>query len=150
LAGYGARSTTHHESEIMTALNSNLALSAIDQIGLGCTDLAEAQRFYCGVLGLTLADDIPGMAKLFNCAGVNLIVFKGDTVPPSSIVYFKVEGVAGRIQEAAEQLKAAGVTIEKEPQCIAKNWHGTDVYLAFFRDPFGNMLALKSAVPATS
>jgi catechol 2,3-dioxygenase-like lactoylglutathione lyase family enzyme len=124
-----------------------LQLSAIDQIGLGCTDLDVAQRFYCDVLGLTLAGDIPGMAKLFGCGGVNLIVFKADTVPPASIVYFKVEGVAGRIQEATERLKAAGVKIEKEPQCIAKNWQGKDVYLAFFRDPFGNMLALKSDVP---
>jgi len=124
-----------------------LQLTTIDQIGLGCTDLDAAQRFYCDVLGLTFAGDIPGMAKLFGCGGVNLIVFKSDTVPPASIVYFKVAGVAGQIQEATERLKAAGVTIEKEPQCIAKNWYGKDVYLAFFRDPFGNMLALKSDVP---
>ena len=133
-----------------TTTNATLTLSAIDQIGLGCTDLDAAQRFYSDVLGLPLADDIPSMAKLFACGGVNLIVFKGETVPPGSIVYFKVEGVAGRIQEAVERLKAAGVKIEKEPQCIAKNWHGNDVYLAFFKDPFGNMLALKSDVPTSS
>ena len=134
----------------MTLTNTKLSLFAIDQIGLGCTDLDAAQRFYCDILGLTLADDIPGMAKLFACGGVNRIVVKGDTVPPGSIVYFKVQGVAGRIQDAVERLKAAGVHIEKEPQCIAKNWHGNDVYLAFFKDPFGNMLALKSDVPAGS
>jgi catechol 2,3-dioxygenase-like lactoylglutathione lyase family enzyme len=89
--------------------NSALQLSAIDQIGLGCTDLDAAQRFYCDVLGLTLAGDIPGMAKLFGCGRVNLIVFKDDSVPPASIVYFRIEGAAGRIEEATARLKSAGV-----------------------------------------
>jgi catechol 2,3-dioxygenase-like lactoylglutathione lyase family enzyme len=133
----------------MTTTNPTLELCAIDQIGLGCTDLDEAQRFYCDVLGLPLFDDVPGMAKLFDCDGVNLIVFKGESVAPGSIIYFKVEGVPGRIQDAIAKLKAANVKIEKEPQCIAKNWHGRDVWLAFFRDPFGNLLSLKSDVAAT-
>jgi len=131
----------------MTNPNHALGLSAIDQVALGCTDLNEAERFYREVLGLPLADEVPGMAKLFGCAGTNLIVFKGETVAPASIVYFRIEGVAGRIEDAVAKLKAANVTIEKEPQCVARNWHGRDVWLAFFRDPFGNMLGLKSDVP---
>jgi len=130
-----------------TTTNTTLSLSAIDQIGLTCTDLDAAQRFYCDVLGLTLADDVPGMARLFGCNGVNLILFKADSVAPASIVYFKVDGTPGAIAQNVERLKHAGVRIEKEPQCIAKGWHGHDVWLAFFRDPFGNLLALKSDVP---
>ncbi|HTL28669.1 MAG TPA: VOC family protein [Tepidisphaeraceae bacterium] len=120
----------------------------IDQIGLSCTDLDSAERFYCDVLGLTLADDIPGMAKVFGCDGVNIIMFKAEKIAPASVIYFKVEGVAGRIQERVEQLKSRGVKIEQEAQCIAPNWQGKDVYLGFFRDPFGNLLGLKSDVPA--
>ena len=115
---------------------------------MSCTDLDAAQKFYCDVLGLTLVDEIPGMAKLFGCEGVNIIMFKGETIAPASVIYFKVEGAAGRIQEKVEQLKEAGVKIEQEAKCIAPNWHGNDVYLAFFRDPFGNLLGLKSDVPA--
>jgi catechol 2,3-dioxygenase-like lactoylglutathione lyase family enzyme len=122
----------------------------IDQIGMSCTDLDAAQRFYCETLGLTLADEIPGMAKLFGCEGVNIIMFKGETVATSSVIYFKVEGVAGKIQQKLEQLKKAGAKIEQEAKCIAPNWHGKDVYLAFFRDPFGNLLGLKSDLPASS
>jgi catechol 2,3-dioxygenase-like lactoylglutathione lyase family enzyme len=121
----------------------------IDQIGTSCTDLDQAQAFYCDVLGLSLADEIPGMAKLFGCEGVNIIMFKGDTIAPASVIYFKVEGVAGKIQEKVERLRQAGVTIEHEAKCIAPNWHGKDVYLAFFRDPFGNLLGLKSDVPSS-
>jgi catechol 2,3-dioxygenase-like lactoylglutathione lyase family enzyme len=133
----------------MITTDSALDLKGIDQVGLSCTDLDAAQRFYCDVLGLALFEDVPGMAKLFGCTGVNLIVFKGETVTPASIIYFKVEGIAGRIQSAVASLKAAGVKIEKEPQCVAKNWNGRDVWLAFFRDPFGNMLSLKSDLPVT-
>jgi catechol 2,3-dioxygenase-like lactoylglutathione lyase family enzyme len=122
----------------------------IDQIGLSCTDLDVAQKFYCDTLGLTLADEIPGMAKLFGCDGVNIILFKAETIAPASVIYFKVEGVPGKIQEMVEELKQAGVKIEQEAKCIAPNWHGKDVYLAFFRDSFENLLGLKSDVPSTS
>jgi methylmalonyl-CoA/ethylmalonyl-CoA epimerase len=128
----------------MTPLN----LTTLDQISLGATDLDAAQQFYTGVLGLPCTGDIPGMAKLFTCTGgVNLIIFKSDPVPPSSIIYFKVDGVADRLAETLEKLRSAGAKVEKDPQCIAKNWNGHDVWLAFFRDPFNNMLALKSDVP---
>ncbi len=112
----------------------------IEQKGLPCSDLDVAQKFYCETLGLTLADEIPGMAKLFGCEGVNLIVFKGETVAPNSVIYFKIDGVAGKIAEKVEQLKAAGVKIEQEAKCIAPNWHGKDVYLAFFRVRLGTCL----------
>jgi len=130
-----------------TTTTYTLGLSAIDQIGLTCTDLDEAQRFYCDVLGLTLADDVTRMAKLFGCNGVNLILFKADSMAPASVVYFEVDGKSGAIEAKVDQLPQAGVEVEKEPQCIAKDWHGHDMWLAFFRDPFSNLLALKSDVP---
>ena len=126
------------------------ALGSLDQIGLSCTDLDVAKHFYCDVLGLPLAAEIPGMAHLFDCGGVNIIMFKGDTIAPASVLYFRVEGVDGRIAEKVEQLRALGVKIDQDAQCIAKNWNGRDVWLAFFRDPFGNQLALKSDVPVRS
>jgi len=126
-----------------------VGLGPLDQIGLSCTDLDEAKRFYCDVLGLPLAAEIPGMAHLFDCDGVNIIMFKGEKVSPASVLYFKVEGVPGRIAEKVEQLRAAGVKIDQDAHCIAKSWNGRDVWLAFFKDPFGNQLALKSDVSVT-
>jgi catechol 2,3-dioxygenase-like lactoylglutathione lyase family enzyme len=125
---------------------NHLGLSAIDQIGLSCTDLDVAQNFYCNVLGLRYGGEIPGTAKFFDCNGVNLIMFKADKVPPNSVIYFKVEGVAGRIEQKVRQLRDAGVKIDEDARRIAENWHGYDVWLAFFRDPFGNLLSLKSDV----
>ena len=135
------------KNEMATQSGNNLGLSTIDQVGLSCTDLDLAQKFYCDVLGLRYGGEAAPMMKFFDCAGVNIVMFKGDTVAPGSVIYFRVEGVAGQIQEKFEQLRSLGVQVEREPQCIARGWHGHDVWLAFFRDPFGNLLSLKSDVP---
>src|SRR5690242_3608322 len=106
----------------MTAAASpatSLGLSALDQIGLSCTDLDAARRFYCDTLGLRDAGEIPGMARLFDCAGVNLIVFKSDAPAPASTLYFKVPGTPGAIQEKVAALKSAGVKIEQDARRIA-------------------------------
>jgi catechol 2,3-dioxygenase-like lactoylglutathione lyase family enzyme len=124
-----------------------LKLGPIDQIGLTCTNLDEAQKFYCDVLGLRLAGDVPGTMKFFDCDGVNIVMFKGDSVPPNSCIYFSVPGEPGLIDRQVTLLKSHGVKVESDPHVIARNWNGFDVWLAFFRDPFGNLLSLKSNVP---
>jgi catechol 2,3-dioxygenase-like lactoylglutathione lyase family enzyme len=145
-----SQSTGVHSMTTANAQNTDtLELFAIDQIGLSCTDLDEAQRFYCDVLGLRYGGEAPPTMKFFDCAGVNIIMFKGEKVTPGSIIYFKVDGVPNLIQQKFQMLKDRGVKVEGEPRCIARNWNRHDVWLAFFYDPFGNMLALKSDVPVS-
>jgi catechol 2,3-dioxygenase-like lactoylglutathione lyase family enzyme len=129
------------------ATTESLKLGPIDQIGLSCTDLDEAERFYSGVLGLRLSGDVPGVMKFFACDGMNIVLFKADSVPPNSVIYFRVQGEPGLIEKKVALLKSSGVQVESEAHVIARNWNGFDVWLAFFRDPFGNLLALKSDVP---
>ncbi len=126
---------------------TSLQLGPIDQIGLSCTDLDAAQQFYSGLLGLRLAGEVPGTMKFYDCNGVNLVIFKSESVPPNSIIYFGVPNHPGSIEQKVASLKASGVKIESDAHLIARNWNGFDVWLAFFRDPFGNLLALKSNVP---
>ena len=130
-----------------SATSDSLKLGPIDQIGLSCTDLDEAERFYGGVLGLPLAGHVPGTMKFFTCDGVNVVLFQGDSVTPNSIIYFRVPGEPGLIEQKVERLKSIGAKVESDAHVIARNWNGFDVWLAFFRDPFGNLLALKSDVP---
>lgn len=132
-----------------TITKRSLNLGPIDQIGLSCTDLDEAQRFYCDMLGLRLAGEGLPVMKFFAADGVNIVMFKGESVPPNSVIYFRVPGVAGVIEEHVAMLKSRGVKVESDAHVIARNWNGCDVWLAFFRDPFGNLLALKSDVPVT-
>jgi len=131
--------------ETMTT-NSSLQLGPIDQIGLSCTDLDEAERFYSGILGLQMTGDVPGVMKFFACEGVNIVMFLNEIVSPNSIIYFSVPPRAGLIEEELKLLKSIGVRVESDAHVIARNWKGRDVWVGFFRDPFGNLLALKSDV----
>jgi hypothetical protein len=88
---------------------------------------------------------VPNHFKFFDCNGVNIIMSKGDR--PGSIFYFKVPGVPGLIQEKVARLKELGVEVQQDAHRIAENWNGFDVYLAFFKDPFGNLMSMKSDVP---
>jgi len=128
--------------------DESLGLQAIDQIGLTCTDLDAAKRFYCDVLGLQLSGDVPGVMMFFACDGVNIVMFRSDNVTPNSIIYFRVPPTPGRVEAAVATLKSKGVCVESDAHVIVRNWNGCDIWVAFFRDPFGNLLALKSDVPA--
>ena len=127
--------------------DDSLKLDAIDQIGLSCNDLEEAERFYCGVLGLQLSGDVPGVMKFFACGGVNIVMFRSDVVTPNSIIYFRVAPSPGRLERELAKLKSKGVRVESDAHIIARNWKGCDIWVAFFRDTSGNLLGLKSDVP---
>jgi catechol 2,3-dioxygenase-like lactoylglutathione lyase family enzyme len=140
-------SATLHTSESDMPTNESLNLGAIDQIALSCTDLDEAEHFYCEILGLRSSGEVPGVMKFFDCDGVNIVMFKTDSVQSNSVIYFRVPPELGLIERQLTLLKSKGVRVESDPHIIARNWKGRDVWMGFFRDPFGNLLALKSDVP---
>jgi methylmalonyl-CoA/ethylmalonyl-CoA epimerase len=80
----------------------------------------------------------------FDCGGIRLMLTQpekpGETY--SSIIYFKVP----EIQQAYRELSGRGVGFEREPGLIAR-MPGHDLWMAFFRDPDRNLLALMSEVP---
>jgi catechol 2,3-dioxygenase-like lactoylglutathione lyase family enzyme len=130
----GSASLQPSESDMITS--ESLNLGAIDQIGLSCTDLDDAERFYCEILGLRSAGDVPGVMKFFACDGVNIVMFKTDSVQPNSIIYFRVPPEPGLIERQLTLLKSKGVRVETDAHIIARNWKDCDVWMAFFRDPF--------------
>jgi hypothetical protein len=72
----GIESQDKGKAVMSTEIANNLGLSAIDQIGLSCTDLELAQKFYCDVLGLRYGGEAAPMMKFFDCAGVNIACSK--------------------------------------------------------------------------
>jgi methylmalonyl-CoA/ethylmalonyl-CoA epimerase len=118
-------------------------LSAIGQIGVTVTDIDRAIAFYRDTLGMKFLFQVPNMG-FFDCAGVRLMLSgserAGETY--SSILYFKVTG----IQEAFQTLKSRGVPFEGEPHLLAR-MPDHDLWMAFFRDPDRNLLALMSEIP---
>jgi len=59
-----------------------------------------------------------------------------------SVIYYRVDDIQGK----ARVLKARGVDFESDPHRIAR-LPNHELWMAFFRDPEGNLLALMSEVP---
>ena len=109
------------------------ALSSIGQIGITVRDVKRAVSFYRDTLGLRFLFEAPNMA-FFDCGGIRLMLGPGGA---SSILYYKVED----IQSATDALKSRGVRFDRLPHLVAK-MPGHDLWMAFFRDPEDNTLAL--------
>jgi len=127
----------------MPAAPAASGLSTIGQIAITVTDVDRAVRFYRDTLGIKFLFQVPNMA-FFDCDGVRLMIAAsekpGETY--SSIVYFKVPD----IHQAFRTLAARGVASEREPHLTAR-MPDHDLWMAFFRDPDRNLLALMSEVP---
>ena len=113
------------------------------QVELGCTDLVEAERFYCEVLGLPLSGRITD-SIFVRCGDLNLIIQQSENPRLARTTYFNGDG---RVHEVAAAWRARGVVFTEEPRRIARNHEGVDVWLGFFDDPWGNQLALLANMP---
>jgi len=121
-------------------------LSQIGQIAVNAHDIDRAVEFYRETLGMKHLFTIPKMA-FFDCNGINLMLAtpeKPEFDHPSSIIYFNVEN----IQEVFQILSGRGVKFEEGPQLVAR-MDSYDLWMAFFRDPENNLLALMSKYPRT-
>jgi predicted enzyme related to lactoylglutathione lyase len=122
----------------------NSTLSRIGQIAINAHDVDRATAFYRDVLTLQHLFRA-GQLSFFNCGGVRLMLSppeKPEFDHPSSILYFQVAD----IHAAFERLKSAGVKFEGEPHLIAR-MPTHELWMNFFRDTEGNLLALMSEVP---
>lgn len=121
---------------------SELKLKKIGQIAVNVADLDAALNFYRDTLGMKFLFQVPGMA-FFDCEDVRLLlneVTKWEH--PSSILYYEVED----IQAAHQALVAHGVEFTEDPHLVAK-MPDHELWMAFFEDPSGNILALMSKIP---
>jgi methylmalonyl-CoA/ethylmalonyl-CoA epimerase len=120
-------------------------IESIGQIALVVHDVQKAVVFYRDTLGLKLLFQAPPKLAFFDCAGVRLMLSlpeKPEFDHPSSILYFKVPD----IQRAYESMTGQGVVFEEEPHLVAR-LETHDLWLAFFKDPDRNVLALMSEIP---
>lgn len=126
---------------------TNPGIERIGQIALVVHDLPRAVDFYRDTLGLQLLFQVPPKMAFFDCAGVRLMLSlpeKAEFDHPSSILYFKVPD----IQHAYRTMTDRGAAFEGEPHLVAK-LETHDLWLAFFKDPDLNFLALMSEVHRT-
>jgi catechol 2,3-dioxygenase-like lactoylglutathione lyase family enzyme len=117
-------------------------LGSIGQIALTVDDVERATAFYRDALGLPFLFAAPPQLAFFDCAGVRLMLSapEGGSAPGGgSVLYFKVAD----IDEAFATLRGRDVAFVDEPHLIAKLATG-ELWMTFFRDPAGNLLALMS------
>jgi predicted enzyme related to lactoylglutathione lyase len=120
------------------------SLARIGQIHVNAHDLDRAAAFYRDALGLKELFRVPKMA-FFDCGGIRLMLGipeKPEFDHPSSVLYFEVAD----IEAAHRALAGRGVRFEAGPHFVAP-LGARDLWMAFFRDTEGNLMALQSERP---
>ena len=131
----------------MTAVAGGFGLSRIGQIAMTVHDLPRAVAFYRDVLGMRFLFEAPPAMAFFDCGGVRLMMSLPEEQGPAagqrfaSIIYYAVDD----IRAAAQALEARGVRFEQPPHLVAR-LPQADLWMGFFRDPDGNLLAIMSEV----
>ena len=117
-------------------------ITSIGQMAVTVQDVTRAVAFYRDVVGLKFLFETGGMA-FFDCGGTRLMLSQPETPGStySSIVYYKTDD----IEAAAAGMEARGVKFEQTPRMIAK-MPDHELWMAFLKDPEGNLLALMSEV----
>jgi len=121
-----------------------IGIRSIRQVAQHAEDLDRAVEFYRDTLGASFLArfDPPGLA-FFHFAGVRLLL---EASAPSTTLYFAVDD----IDASFDELRKRGVAFEQEPLLVHRDDDGTfgaageEEWMAFFRDPDGNLLAITS------
>jgi DNA-binding CsgD family transcriptional regulator/catechol 2,3-dioxygenase-like lactoylglutathione lyase family enzyme len=138
----GAPAGSPIHAQGVTAVTTNFSLGPIGQVALTVSDLAAAEPFYRDTLGLKHLFTFGNLA-FFDCGGVRLFITAATDAEHSrnhSVVYFWVPD----IHSAHETLSGRGVPFEGAPHMIHRHEDGTEEWMAFFRDPDANILAIMS------
>lgn len=114
-------------------------------MALLATDLDEAIDFYERTLGLSFIDrfEPPGLAFFNLGRGLRLLL---SATASEATLYFRVDD----IDSAVRSLSRRGVSFLQKPAMVHRDddgrlgKKGTEEWMAFFRDPSGNLLALVS------
>jgi methylmalonyl-CoA/ethylmalonyl-CoA epimerase len=129
----------------MTENANSLSQATVGQILIPVEDLKKAVPFYRDTLGIPFLFEAPPQMSFFQCGNVRLLVGVPEGNQPrqrGSMIYFKVNDIQG----VHARLAKLGVTFMAEPHLVHRA-ATYDLWLAEFRDPDGNGLALMSEVP---
>lgn len=116
--------------------------------GYSVTDLVQAKDFYVGVLGCTLGDEQMGLGLVFPNGHTVFLYEKVDHVPATyTVLNFPVDS----IDDTVDQLVEKGIVMERyddlpapqdERGVLRGKAAGMGPDIAWFRDPFGNILGV--------
>ena len=118
-------------------------LNQIGQIAVPVSDIERATAFYRDTLGMRFLFRAPPDLAFFDVGGVRLMLDgpARATAGSSSVIYYEVPD----LQAAFTTLSERGVRFEAEPHLLAR-MPDHELWMAFFRDPDQNLIALMSEV----
>lgn len=119
-------------------------ITRLAQIGVSVRDLETMTAFYRDQIGLRFLFAAPPGMSFFDLGGVRLMLSlpeRGHEQRHASILYFDVADIAA----AHAALAGRGVVFEGPPHVVHR-YPGGELWMAFFRDPEENVLALLSDV----
>ena len=122
----------------------SFGLSEIRQIAVNAHDIDRATAFYRDKLGMKHLFSVPPKMAFFDCNGIMLMLSLPETDEfdhPGSVLYFGVED----IHEASRSLTERGVQFREQPTFVA-DMGSYELWMSFFSDSEGNILALRSEV----
>lgn len=126
------------------AATTSFDITRIGQIAVPVSDIERAVAFYRDVLGMHFLFLAPPGLGFFELGGIRLMLdapAKATGEGGGSIIYYHVPDL--RATHALLTLR--GVYFETRPHLIAK-MPDHELWMAFFRDPDDNLLALMSEV----
>jgi methylmalonyl-CoA/ethylmalonyl-CoA epimerase len=123
--------------------STDFGLHHIGQIAVPVSDIERAVAFYRDVLGMRFLFQAPPGLGFFDCAGVRLMLDgpAKDKAGNGSVIYY----IVNDLRSAFETLSNRGVHFDSKPHLIAK-MPDHELWMAFFRDPDQNLLALMSEI----
>ena len=118
----------------------DIRLGPIGQIAVAVKDVPRATGFYRDQLGLPFLFEAPGLA-FFKCGDIMLMLSQPSSPEfdhPSAILYFQVENISA----AYQALVGRGVAFIDAPHVVHRDSQ-MELWMAFFRDLDGNVLAIR-------
>lgn len=122
----------------------NLSDATIGQIMIPIENFDRGIAFYRDTLGLNFLFAAPPQMAFFMCGAVRLLVGVRPQDQPAergSAIYFQVKDIRGIF----DSLSAKGVHFSADPHVVNRT-PKSELWLAEFKDPDGNLLALMSEV----
>jgi len=123
----------------------DLKLGRLAQVALSVADVDRSVAFFEGQLGLKLLFRPHETMAFFDLNGVRLYVQKAakpEDIEKASLLYLLCDDIA----VAAAELAGRGVPFIDKPHRIAEQ-PTYDLWLTFFRDPDGHLIALEMQAP---
>jgi methylmalonyl-CoA/ethylmalonyl-CoA epimerase len=120
----------------------DLKINRLAQVAYPVSDVDRSVAFFEATLGLKLALRPHQNMAFFDAGGVSIFLEKSDDVTQASVLYLDCEDVA----VSTAELQRRGVEIVYPPHRITEQ-PAYDLWMSFFRDPDGHMLALSMQAP---